>query len=69
MTADRRPMWQPFSEPSADQPPSEERERLLPVERSLFQEPPTPDPDLPRQPAADARRLLGPGGLTFTEAG
>ncbi|MFF2549260.1 hypothetical protein ACFVUY_42800 [Kitasatospora sp. NPDC058063] len=69
MTADRRPLWQPFSEPSTDQPPNEERERLLPVERSLFQEPPSSEPDLPRQSAAGARRPLGPGGLTFTAAG
>ncbi|MFI6448480.1 hypothetical protein [Kitasatospora sp. NPDC050543] len=68
MTVDRRPLWQPFSEPSADQPESG-RERLLPVERSLFQEPPAPEPDLSRQPAAGARRPLGPGGISFTAAG
>ncbi|MFJ9608545.1 hypothetical protein ACIRS1_19630 [Kitasatospora sp. NPDC101176] len=68
MNADRRPLWQPFSEPLVDQPAVEERERLLPVERLPFREPSAPEPGVPRQGAAGGRTPLGSGGLTFAAA-
>ncbi|MGV9268077.1 hypothetical protein ACWDRR_25830 [Kitasatospora sp. NPDC003701] len=62
MSSDRRPLWQPFSDPATDttvRPSS--AARLLAVEWAPF-----------LQPAADAaeapasRRLLGHGGLAET---
>ncbi|MEV7783382.1 hypothetical protein [Kitasatospora sp. NPDC088351] len=70
MTADRRrPLRQPFSSPIADPSQAGERRRLLPVERSPFQQPPAAAPDHSRRPAADGHRALGPGGLAFTPPG
>ncbi|MFD9123538.1 hypothetical protein [Kitasatospora sp. NPDC059571] len=64
MSADRRPLWQPFSESATDEPAAADgRARLLPVERSPFLEPHTED----EPPAAPgARRRLGPGPLADT---
>ncbi|MEU1424768.1 MULTISPECIES: hypothetical protein [unclassified Kitasatospora] len=39
MTADLRPLWQPFSEPSATVPVQTDRHHLQPVERAPFLEP------------------------------
>jgi hypothetical protein len=66
MSSDRRPLWQPFSEPAIDTPLQTEAEkhRLLPVERAPFQEPPA-TADI-WQPAAPGRRPLGPGGNAFS---
>ncbi|MFF1908285.1 hypothetical protein [Kitasatospora sp. NPDC058218] len=61
MSSDRRPLWQPFSEPATDTPSrADDRARLLAVERAPFLEPAPADP-----PAVvpGARRRLGPGGL------
>ncbi|SDT83361.1 hypothetical protein SAMN05216371_8182 [Streptomyces sp. TLI_053] len=62
MSSDRRPLWQPFSEPATDtaaQPPS--GARLLAVERAPFLEPAAKAAETPATPAS--RRPLGCGGL------
>ncbi|WP_043478190.1 hypothetical protein [Kitasatospora sp. MBT66] len=63
-SSDRRPLWQPFSEPAADTPvQSSAGARLLAVERAPFLEPAAVEaPAVPAVPAS--RRRLGPGGLT-----
>ncbi|WP_033355528.1 hypothetical protein [Kitasatospora aureofaciens] len=59
-------MWKPFSEQAADLPTlAEDAVRLLPVERSPFQEPAVPAPQ-PAAPVPGARRPLGPGGRPFS---
>jgi hypothetical protein len=61
-SSDRRPLWQPFSEPATDTPvPPPGGARLLAVERAPFLEPPTDD--APPQPLPGARRRLGSGHL------
>ncbi|MFE2724195.1 hypothetical protein [Kitasatospora sp. NPDC059327] len=42
MTTDLRPLWQPFSEPSATVPVQADRHHLLPVDRAPFLEPAVP---------------------------
>ncbi|MFG2825739.1 hypothetical protein ACGFX4_40700 [Kitasatospora sp. NPDC048365] len=65
MTSDRRPLWQPFSESSSDQPLTEEHP-LPPVQRSPFQEPAAPpQPAVPQQRTAASRSV----GIAFTAAG
>ncbi len=66
MTTDRRPLYRPFSEPSADVPvQGDGRARLLAVERAPFQEPPTPVEAIPAA-VPSGRRPLSPGGMTFS---
>ncbi|MEU8927025.1 hypothetical protein AB0D10_39920 [Kitasatospora sp. NPDC048545] len=66
-SSDRRPLWQPFSEPATDtavQPSG--GARLLAVERAPFLEPAAAEvPEVPAVPAS-RRRLLGPGGLAVS---
>jgi hypothetical protein len=63
MTTERRPLGLPaFSQPLAPAV-TPDRPRPLPVDRAVFQAPPT---DAVRQPAP-ARRVLAPGGLTFSD--
>ncbi|MFJ9520614.1 hypothetical protein ACIRPK_20475 [Kitasatospora sp. NPDC101801] len=62
MSSDRRPLWQPFSEPAADTavpPPS--GARLLAVERAPFLEPIADPAEVPEVPTS--RRPLGHGPL------
>ncbi|MFE3114200.1 STAS domain-containing protein [Kitasatospora indigofera] len=65
MSADRRALHSPFSSSPLDAPlPAEDGERLLPVERAPFLEPPAPagEDDLPQCAHPQAgRRRLGPG--------
>ncbi|MFE3109708.1 hypothetical protein ACFXKJ_34210 [Kitasatospora indigofera] len=66
MSANRRALHSPFSSSPVHAPlPAGDRERLLPVERAPFLEPPAPadEDDAPQcaQPPA-GRRPLGPGG-------
>ncbi|WP_329501523.1 hypothetical protein [Kitasatospora herbaricolor] len=69
MSADRRALHSPFSSSPVDAPlPAGGRDRLLPVERAPFREPPAPaDEDDPPQCAQPptARRRLGPGGAAY----
>ena len=66
MTSDRRPLYRPFSEPTADVPVrGDDRARLLAVERAPLQEPPAPAVAPPA--GAGGRRPLSPGGLSFTD--
>lgn len=65
MSSDRRPLYRPFSEPPVDVPvQADGRARLLAVERAPFQEPPAPVEAAPVVPGG--RRLLSPGGLSFS---
>lgn len=58
MTADRRPLWRPFSESATDEPvPADGRARLPAVERAPFLEP----ADVVPPAAPGARRCLGTG--------
>ncbi|MFB7673194.1 hypothetical protein ACFC26_17470 [Kitasatospora purpeofusca] len=59
---ERRPLWQPFSEPTTDNTLPEEggRPRLLAVERAPFLEPASVPDELPQAPGG--RRRLGFGG-------
>ncbi|MFE2728757.1 hypothetical protein [Kitasatospora sp. NPDC059327] len=60
-SSDRRPLWQPFSEPAVDTPvQSSAGARLLAVERAPFLEP-APVEESAAVPGG--RRRLGPGGL------
>ncbi|MCX5216105.1 hypothetical protein OG689_44025 [Kitasatospora sp. NBC_00240] len=73
MSSDRRALHSPFSSSPVHAPlPAEDGERLLPVERAPFLEPPAPadKDDAPQcaQPQA-GRRRLGPGGAAFPAAG
>ncbi|MFE2916944.1 hypothetical protein ACFXKJ_26985 [Kitasatospora indigofera] len=69
MSANRRALHSPFSSSPVHAPlPAGDRERLLPVERAPFLEPPAPadEDDAPQcaQPPA-GRRPLGPGGTAY----
>ena len=60
---ERRPLGLPtFSQPLAPVP-APDRRRLPPVDRAVFQAPPTA---VVEQPAL-ARRVLAAGGLTFSD--
>ncbi|WP_331727326.1 hypothetical protein OG871_40075 (plasmid) [Kitasatospora sp. NBC_00374] len=66
MSTDRRPLWQPFSEPATDTaapPPS--GARLLAVERAPFLEPSADPAEAPEVPAS--RRPLGHGPLAAAD--
>ncbi|MFC5662566.1 hypothetical protein ACFP3U_06165 [Kitasatospora misakiensis] len=67
MSSDRRPLWQPFSEPAADMPVLvTDQARLLPVDRAPFLEPSADD--VP--PAVSgARRRLGTGCVPSSTGG
>ena len=65
MTGHRRPLGLPaFSQPATAPEPGPVRARLLPVDRAVFQAPPS---DPVEQPAP-GRRVLAAGGLTFSDA-
>ncbi|WP_280703308.1 hypothetical protein [Kitasatospora sp. GP82] len=64
MSSDRRPLWQPFSEPATDRPVQvADQARLLPVDRAPFLEPPADDAPSAPPAVPGARRRLGPGHL------
>ncbi|MCX5215575.1 hypothetical protein OG689_41205 [Kitasatospora sp. NBC_00240] len=72
MSSDRRALHSPSSSSPVDAPlPAEDGERLLPVERASFREPPAPaDEDQAPQAAQPpaGRWPLGPGGAAFPAA-
>ncbi|MCX5215579.1 hypothetical protein OG689_41230 [Kitasatospora sp. NBC_00240] len=69
MSADRRALHSPFSSSTAHAPrPAEDGERLLPVERAPFREPPAPadEDDAPQCAQPSAGRRLGLGGAALS---
>ncbi|MFI6449103.1 hypothetical protein [Kitasatospora sp. NPDC050543] len=67
MSADRRPLWRPFSDSLFDVPVKEEGHRLLPAERAPFQEPSAlAEAERQRSATGSGRRRLSPGGATFS---